>query len=81
MAATKDDLRRWFQYGQESSSHMIILCDMLDWSDHPVYVESRERAAEYLAGNGLPNGYKVMEVYDLAMDMEAQMAEHRAWHI
>lgn len=78
--ATKDDLRRWFQAGSayEDNTHMVVLCDTIDWSDQPVYVTSKERALEYMSH--CPDGYKVMEVYNLKRDMEEQMAAYRAWY-
>lgn len=81
MAATKEDLRSWFRMGLSDpvNTHMVILCDTFDWTDYPIYVESAERAREYLFSPGLMT--RVMEVYDLRMDMEKQMAEHRAWHL
>lgn len=80
MAATKDDLRRWFQHGVASGHrYMVVLCDTYDWEDYDKYADTRERALEIVASPG--DMQKVMEVYDLNMDMEAQMAEHRAWHL
>lgn len=80
MAASKEDLRNWFRLAEGTeNTHMIILCDTFDWTDFPIYVESRERAYEWLLHPG--DMKRVMEVYDLNMDMETQMAEHRAWHL
>jgi hypothetical protein len=82
MAATRDDLRAWFLRGQqeETLTHMVILCDTFDMSDYPVYVESKERALEYMGTTILPEGHKVMEVYNLHRDMEEQLAAYRAWY-
>jgi hypothetical protein len=82
MAATRDDLRRWFLKGQFSSerpyTHMVIICDTFDMSDYPVYVESKEEAMAYMGP--LDNMRKVMEVYNLHRDMEEQLAAVRAWY-
>lgn len=71
---TTDDLRRWFKAGkEEGASHMIVVCDTFDWEDYPVYVKSgqdvREVAEEY---NG-KNMQRLMEVYNLQVDMEIQL--------
>jgi len=83
MAATKSDLRDWFIKGRFSAQapygYMVIVCDMFDWTDYPVYVVSREAAQAVVASRGSME--KVMEVYDLDMDMETQLAEYRAWHL
>lgn len=81
MAATKGDLRGWFQSAKQSPNlrYMVIRCDTFDWTDYPSYYETAEDAKKIVANPG--DMQKVMEVYDLRMDMEAQMAEHWAWHL
>lgn len=80
MAATKADLRGWFRHGVASGhKYLIVLCDTYDWEDYDKYADSREGALEIVASPG--DMTKIMEVYDLTMDMEAQMAERRAWHL
>ena len=82
MAATKADLRAWFQHGlrmEPKPTRMVIVCDTFDWEDYPVYVVNHELVRLTLSEPG--DMKKVMEVYDLTMDMESQMAEHRAWHL
>lgn len=76
MAATRDDLRRWFQEGvDQGATHMIVVCDTYDYEDYPVYVSESENVRERSKEFG-----KVMEVYSLTMSMEYQMSEHRAFH-
>lgn len=79
MAATKDDLRRWFDVGVKGgASHMAVFMDITDYGDYPVYIDILDagRVREIVAAHG----DRLMEVYDLRMDREAQMAEHRAFH-
>lgn len=81
MAATRDEIERWFEQGLvDNATHMIVVCDTYDWEDYPVYVmpgqNPREVAEEY-GGKGMR---KIMEVYSLKMDMEKQLNEHRAFH-
>ena len=78
--ATKDEIRVWFQRGLFSSvapyTHMIIWHDTFSGDSYPAYAVSRDHA---LALIGDPGGMEmVMEVYDLSMDMEAQLDEYRA---
>ncbi|MBI1957129.1 MAG: hypothetical protein HYS44_01585 [Candidatus Niyogibacteria bacterium] len=76
MATTKEDIAGWFREGQQQgATHMIVACDTFDWEDYPVFVmpgeDVREKAAEH---------EKVMEVYSLSQDMDAQLNEYRAFH-
>lgn len=80
MAATKDDLRRWFRHGvAEGQAYLIVLCDTFDWDDYPKYAARKDWAQQIVDNPG--DMQKVMEVYDLNMDMETQMTERRAWHL
>lgn len=81
MAATREDIARWFDAGiSQGATHMIVVCDTYDWGDYPVYVtppeDARRKADEYRK----KSMQQVMEVYDLNMDKAMQMAEHRAFH-
>ncbi len=81
MAATKDELRRWFEVtkARPGTTHMVVLCDTYDWSDYPYACYSRDHAQRIVDHPG--DMQQVMEVYDLNADMEEQMAEHRAWRL
>ena len=81
MATTKDDIRQWFQSGIKSgATHMIVVCDTYDWDDYPVYVRQEENVGEKVLEYHRKNMQKGMEVYDLIMDMDTQLNEHRAFH-
>ena len=80
MAASKQDIRDWFQRGVGGgATHMIIVCDTFDQEDYPVYVkpgeDPHEQAKDYRGEFS-----RVMEVYAMHLDMEAQLAEERAFH-
>lgn len=81
MAASRHDIEDWFKEGVvRGATHMIVVTDTFSGDSYPIHVEAgesaRERAEEY-AGKLMQ---KVDEVYDLGMDMTAQMAEMRALH-
>jgi hypothetical protein len=81
MATSKDDIRRWFDEGvKEGATHMIVICDTYDWEDYPKFVKPGENAREVARANNGTNMQKVMEVYDLSMDKEKQLGEHRAFN-
>lgn len=81
MVTSLDMIREWFLQGvARGATHMIVVCDSFDHDDYPVYVEHGQdpwaKANEY-AGK---DEQRVMEVYALHLDMDAQLAETRAFH-
>lgn len=82
MAATKDEIRKWVERGVErGATHVIILCDTWDWEDFPSYVEKDESVYEEVSKCQTADDLRVMEVYNLSMDIETQLNEYRAWHL
>lgn len=82
MAATKDEIREWVERGVKiGATHVIILCDTWDWEDFPSYVKQGESVRDEVMRCQAANDLRVMEVYNLSMDIEYQMNEHRAWHL
>jgi hypothetical protein len=80
MAATKHDLRLWFDEGQRlGAAYMIVVCDTFDWEDYPAYCLASGFAEKY-RHYVCANMQKIMEVYNLSTDREKQMSERRAWH-
>lgn len=78
MPTTRADIRRWLDRGLEKgASHMVVMCDTFDWSDYPVYVMPGQNPRDFGKSE---NMQKPMECYDLRMDLDAQLAEHRAHH-
>lgn len=82
-AATKDDIRTWLTYAKEqqpSCTHMLVVCDTFDHDDYPVYVTMDEDVRDVARAHDGVNMQQLMEVYDLSMDIETQLAETRAFH-
>jgi len=74
MAASTSDIRRWFIEGKkDGATHMIVVCDSFDWSNYPVYVKAGENPREIASGYNGKDMQKVMEVYNLSMDMDKQL--------
>jgi hypothetical protein len=78
-AARKSDISKWFDSGViKKHDRMIIVCDTYNNEDYFVFLEDDDfwdEIPKYLS-----NMQKVMEVYDLKMSKEFQMAEFRAFH-
>lgn len=82
MAASYAEIHQWLMVGKrEGASHVIVVCDTFDWSDYPVYVKSDEVIQERIAEYDGKNMQKIMEVYNLAMDIDLQLKDHRAWNL
>lgn len=81
MVTKREDITRWFHEGQEQgATHIIVVCDTFDWEDYPVYVASDEDVREKKAEHDGKDMQKVMEVYSLSLDLQAQLNEHRAFN-
>ena len=81
MGTTREQIRGWLERGvADGATHMVVACDTFDWEDYPVYVSPGESVAEVAEAHHGEGMQKVMEVYDLGMDLDAQLAEARAWH-
>lgn len=80
--ATKSDLISWFKIGVESKeNHMIVLCDQIEWYDFPRYTSGLEEFKREFKKYSKPqSAIKIIEVYDLNINMDEQMKEYRAFH-
>ena len=85
IAADKKEIRGWFEKGMESGSkYMLVVYDQMeppDEMDSPCYAVSDEDALETYSAYNSDMFCTVMEVYNLTLDMETQLAEKRAWHL
>jgi hypothetical protein len=81
MATKKEDIRRWVMKGKKSgATHCLIVCDTFDWEDYPVYVTPGQDVREIAKQHNGPNMTKLMEVYSMKLDIEAQLKEYRSSH-
>lgn len=76
MSTTQGDIRRWLNSAPKNATHMMVVCDTFEYDDFPVYCEGPEECerkyTQYKRGENMT---KLMEVYDLSMDHEAQIAQ------
>jgi hypothetical protein len=82
MAASRDDLSRWFDEGvRQGATHMVVVCDTFDWEDFPVYVMPGDVAEDVVRQRSNPNQMsRVMEVYNLSMSKAEQMQTARVFN-
>lgn len=80
MGTTREEISTWFDAGvEEGATHMIVVCDTFDFEDYPVYVTAEQNVQEMIEKRG--EMQSIMEVYNLKMDKEKQLAEHRAFNV
>ncbi len=81
MGTSKQEIKEWFKRGvEEEATHMLVVCDTYDWEDYPVYVKKGQDPHKVFEAHSGKNMQSVMEVYNLSMDMEKQLREHRAFN-
>lgn len=81
MSTTREDIRTWFKEGvAKGATHVVVVCDTFDYEDYPIFVMPADDVVKTASEHDGPNMQKVMEVYDLGMDMEAQLDEKQALH-
>lgn len=83
MPASREDILRWLgTAGQEGARWVVIKCDAFDFHGSPgdrcCYPVAHTDPQEVHKTMG--NSDRTMEVYDLELSVESQMAERRAWH-
>lgn len=80
MPTTVQDIRRWLNEAQDvGATHMIVATDTFDWTDYPIFVKPGENPSE-VASEKRGEFTKITECYALHLDLDAQLAERRAFH-
>jgi hypothetical protein len=81
MATTRDDIRDWLMRAKtKDASHMLVVYDSFSRNDYPVYVKKRQDVREIAARYDGKDMDYLMEVYNLSMDLEAQLAKLRSFN-
>ena len=76
---TTAEIEEWFDRGvAQGATHMVVVCDTFDHGDYPCYCSSATEARRKVAAPG--DMQRVMEVYNLTMDKNKQMNEHRSFN-
>jgi len=80
MVTTQCMIKDWLNDAVcNGADFLIIACDTFDWDDYPVPASRLGFWAKYNHLNS-SNMQKVMEVYDLSMNLQSQLNERRAMH-
>lgn len=81
MGTTREDIRGWLERAKKAgATHMLVVCDTYDHEEYPVEVKPSENVQEVYKQYQGPNMQRVMECYNLKLDIEKQLLEHRAFN-
>lgn len=81
MGTTRDDIRSWLERAKkDGATHVIVVCDTYDHEDYPVEVKKGEDVRKKFDEYNGKNMQRVMEVYNLSLDIDKQLLEHRAFN-
>lgn len=71
----------WRNKDGEKITHVIIVCDTYDHEDYPVYIHEGEDVNERIAYYRGASMQRIMEVYNMSMDIDEQLKQHRVWNV
>jgi len=77
---TREDIYNWLTCEDRRKSHhthMLVVVDTFDYGNYPVFTDSVHEAIEKYQAASMQ---RIMEVYDLSLDLDKQLNEHRAWN-
>jgi len=78
---TRMDIKRWFDDGvKQEATHMIIAVDTFDHGDYPVYILPDDDVHKKINEVRMAPMQRIVEIYDLSMDREEQLNEHRVYN-
>ena len=79
MGTSRGMIKDWLLRGKKNNcSHVIVVCDTFDYEDYPVFVKQGDDVRKVFNAHSGINMQRVMEVYNLSLDIEKQLNEHRA---
>jgi hypothetical protein len=78
MGTSRDDIRGWLKRAEPKHTHMLVVCDTFDYDDYPVFTDNVSEAIEKYDRKDMQ---KIMEIYDLRKDHEAQVSMARVWNV
>lgn len=74
--ADKSMIRAWLNRGkEEGATHVIIMCDTFKFEDYPVMVMPGQDARKEVEKRDKKNMAKLLEVYNLSIDISEQLAK------
>lgn len=80
--ASVETIKRWFETAQDMGmTHLIIVCDVSKPEDYPVYVGSSVDVQSVVELKACQSAQKVVEVYNLSVNIDGQLQQTRSWNL
>jgi len=78
---TREEIKEWLLEGKEKgATHVVVMVDTFSYEDYPVYImPGQDPRYEVSVRNGC-NMQNVMEVYNLSLPFEPQLATRRSFN-
>lgn len=78
----REAVYEWFTLGvEQKATHLITVSDAFTHEQYPVFVKPDEDVREKVDAIDGKEMQKVLEVYNLSMDKEKQLAETRPYNL
>jgi hypothetical protein len=87
MTASRREVEDWLKDAitkrkkNPNITHLIVGLDPFDYDNFPIVIEGGSAACRERLDELTRTGNRADEVYDLRLDTDEQLAEHRAWHV
>jgi len=82
MATTKEEIKQWLERGKNANAtHIIIVCDTFDYEDYPVQVMPNENIQEKVNEYSNKSMQRIMEIYNLSLDIDEQLNQGRSFNL
>jgi hypothetical protein len=82
MATTSNEIRTWLNRGMdEEATHVIVVTDTFNYEDYPYFVKSGENIKEIIEQYEKSSLTRITEIYNMSMDIEAQLNEKRTYNL
>lgn len=81
VGTTAKQIEQKLEYAEQlKCTRLLVIYDSARDYDYFMAMDDIERCQRICQGIGLPKNHIIMECYDLLQDIDAQLAEHRAYH-
>lgn len=79
---TREEIKGWLELGiVKGVKYVMVFCDTFDYTYYPVYIKDPKEVSDRYNRAASGKGDRLMEVYDLSLDIDTQLQERRAMHL
>lgn len=78
---TRADIEQWLERRNDNHTHMLVVVDTFDYDDFPVFVSKEQDVNQVVDSFRKKEMTRVMEVYNLNMDLQKQLGERFCFNL